>query len=340
MKKIFFIVALLLTANLSYSQVGSFAGAFARMGFGARGLSMGNAMVSNIFTDNFGYYNPAISTFQEQGVVNLGYSFMSFDRKLNFAGFSRKFKLPNQDKGGAGITISWINSGVTDIDGRNNDTRQIGTFSTFDNQFYLGTGFLLDEDFAIGVGFKLYYSQLFDDFSSKLALGYDIGAIYRLRPDIALGFAVRDIGAKNEWNSRDLYGANGNITVDKFPTLINIGGTYKLPKDKGSLTLEVEYIKNRDPEDARSFDGLEIKDDLSLKLGGEYKLTESVVLRAGIERINFGADDILGNIKPAAGFGFNRKFSESINLGLDYSFQLEPYSKTALQNVSLVFKFK
>ena len=340
MKKLLLTYLISLIAGSVFEQVGSFAGAFARMGFGARGLSMGNAMVSNIFTDNFGYYNPAISTFQEQGIVNVGYSFMSFDRSLNFVGFSRKFKLPNQEKGGAGITLSWINSGVSDIDGRNNDTRQIGMFSTFDNQFYLGTGFLLDEQLAIGVGFKLYYSKLFEDVTSKLALGFDVGAIYKLRHNLTIGLAVRDLGAKNEWSSSEIYGSSGNITVDKFPTLINIGSSYKLPDNKGSVTLEAEYIKIRQPENFNSDSGVELYDEFSVKLGGEYKLTESIILRAGIERINFGVDDFFGNIKPAAGFGFTRKFSEDINLGLDYSFQLEPYSKSALQNVSLVFKFK
>ena len=65
---------------------------------------MGNAMVSDVFGDVVGYYNPALSSFQEEGIVNIGYTFMSMDRSLNFVSFTRKFPLPNQQNKGAGIS--------------------------------------------------------------------------------------------------------------------------------------------------------------------------------------------------------------------------------------------
>ena len=171
MKKFILILFFFASAN-AFSQVGSYAGSFARLGFGARGMGMGNAMVSNIFGDASGYYNPALACFQEKGVVNLGYTFLSQDRKLNFVGFSKKFKLPNQEKGGAGISFSLINSGVNNIDGRDNDGTQIGTFSTYENQFYLGTSFLLSENFAAGVGFKMYLSKLASSRAKRAPRGW------------------------------------------------------------------------------------------------------------------------------------------------------------------------
>ena len=71
---------------------------------------MGNAMVSNIFGDVVGYYNPAISSFQKDGVVNIGYTFLSMDRSLNFVGFTKKFTLKDQGHRGAGISLLWINA--------------------------------------------------------------------------------------------------------------------------------------------------------------------------------------------------------------------------------------
>ena len=87
MRKYLYLILLFVFAGTANAQLGSYAGAFARLGFGARGLSMGNALVSDAFGDVSGYYNPSLSVFQQQGIVNVGYTFMSVDRKLNFVSF-------------------------------------------------------------------------------------------------------------------------------------------------------------------------------------------------------------------------------------------------------------
>ena len=225
--------------DLSYAQVGSFAGAFSRLGFSARGMSMSNAMVADVFGDINGIYNPSLATFQEEGLVNLGYSFLSLDRKLNFVGFTKKVKLPNQKSGGAGITVAWINAGVDDIDGRDNDTKQIGTFSTFENEFYLGTAFIINEKVSVGVGFKLYYAKLFNDITSS-SFALDFGGTYKASNNLAFGLALKDVGAKYEWQTSDIYGSLGNTTEDKFPILLDIGATYLLPKNFGITSLALQ----------------------------------------------------------------------------------------------------
>jgi outer membrane protein W len=337
-KKIFLIIILLSITESGFSQIGSYAGSFSRMGFGARGMSMGNAMVSNIYGDVNGFYNPALSTFQEQGLVNLGYTFLSLDRKLNFLGFSKKFKLPNLETGGAGITFAWINAGVTDIDGRDNDTRKIGTFSTFENEFYLGLGFIVDPKVSLGVAFKMYYASLFDDVNST-AIAFDAGAIYRANDDLSFGLSIRDLNAQYEWSTSNIYGATGNNTKDKFPVLLNIGATYKLPQSLGIVSLEAEQYFNPKIKDS---DGNEFerKNNTIIKLGTEYNLNSNLKIRAGIDRMDFSADDFGGNVKPTAGLGFSKSFSENIILGLDYAFQFEPYTKNPVQNLGIVFKFK
>ena len=341
MRKILIIILLsLISYTGAYSQAGSYAGSFARLGFGARGLSMGNAMVANIFSDVSGYYNPALSTFQEEGYASVGYTFLSLDRQLNFVGFSKKIEFPNQQIRGAGISFSWLNAGVTDIDGRDNDTRQIGTFSTFDNQFYLGTGFIVSDNISVGVGFKYYYSKLFDNVTST-SVAFDLGAIVKPRPDLAIGLAVRDLNAKNEWNTQDLYGSLfGNTTTDKFPTLINLGASYLLPKNYGVVSIEMEFQKNPSPNANPDGTTPESSNNVSFKLGGEAFVTNQIRFRAGVERIDFANDDIMGNMKPSFGVGFYKNFGKTTMLGLDYSFQLEPYTHDPIQNISVGFKFK
>lgn len=339
MKKFILILFFFASAN-AFSQVGSYAGSFARLGFGARGMGMGNAMVSNIFGDASGYYNPALACFQEKGVVNLGYTFLSQDRKLNFVGFSKKFKLPNQEKGGAGISFSLINSGVNNIDGRDNDGTQIGTFSTYENQFYLGTSFLLSENFAAGVGFKMYLSKLFDKVTTT-SVAFDIGAVYKHSDNLSFGIAIKDISAKYKWDTSDLYGSNGNTTEDKFPLLVNIGSSYLLPKNFGSVSLEFESYFNPKIKDKNTGETLTRKNISYIKFGGEINLNENIKLRAGMDRIDFtnATEDIGGNLKPSFGVGFIKPLGKSTMLGLDYSFQIEPYSKDPIQNIGINFKF-
>lgn len=324
----------------AFSQVGSYAGSFARMGFGARGMGMGNAMVANIFGDASGYYNPALACFQEKGVVNLGYTFLSMDRKLNFVGFSKKFKLPNQDKGGAGISFSLINSGVNNIDGRDNDGTQIGSFNTYENQFYLGTSFLLSENFAAGVGFKMYLSKLFDKVTTT-SVAFDIGAVYKYSDNLAFGVAIRDISAKYKWDTSDLYGSNGNTTEDKFPTLANIGASYLLPKNLGNVSLEFESYFNPKIKDKVTGETPDRKNISYFKIGGEINLNSYIKVRAGLDRIDFTNknEDIGGNLKPSFGVGFVKALGTSTMLGLDYSIQMEPYSKDPIQNIGINFKF-
>lgn len=332
----------LITFASAYSQSGSYAGAFSRYGFGARGLAKGNAMVSDVFGDVSGYYNPSLAAFQEQGFANIGYTFLSLDRKLNFLGFSKKIKLPNQKNGGAGISFSWINSGVTDIDGRDNDGKKIGDFNTFENQFYLGTSFLIEENLALGVGFKLYYSKLFEEVSTT-SVGFDLGAVFLPTPDLALGIAVKDISAKYKWETIAIYGSNGKITEDKFPTLLNIGGTYKLPKNLGLASLELEAMF-APALDLELNDGTITKSEKEtfyyLKAGAEINLIDNLKVRAGLDRIYLKGGEFQDNLRPSAGLSFTKSFTKDIILGLDYAFVYEPYSNDAIQNVSVIFKFK
>lgn len=340
MKKIILIILIIAgVVNTGYSQLGSYPGAFSRMGFTARGISMGNAVVSDAFGDINGFYNPALATFQEEGLVNLGYTFLTMDRKLNFVGFTKKIKLPQQEQGGAGITVAWINSGVTDIDGRDNDTKQIGTFTTFENEFYLGTAFIINEKISLGVGFKLYYAKLFTDITAT-SFALDLGGIYKANNNLSFGLAYKDIGAKYEWQTSDLYGSLGNTTSNKFPKLLELGATYLLPKNFGIGTIALQQFFNPAFEADTSGVIPPNTDNTVFRIGFEANIISQVKLRAGLDRIDLSADDFTGNLEPTFGLGLNKNLSKNINLGIDYSFQLEPFTHDPVQNIGIVFKFK
>jgi hypothetical protein len=89
------IIILFLSAPLDAQRImnnlSSAPGAFSRIGFGARGIGMGNAL-STVKSGNISsIYNPALSVFQDDNAFSAQYTFLGLDRSLNFVSFTRRF---------------------------------------------------------------------------------------------------------------------------------------------------------------------------------------------------------------------------------------------------------
>jgi hypothetical protein len=310
-------------SSVSYAQLGGLPGSFTRMGFGSRGIAMGNAMTAVTTGDIVGYYNPAVSPFQDEHLINLSYSFLSFDRTLNFVSYTKNFKIPNQPEGGAGVTFSWINEGVSNIDGRDADGFKIGDYSVSENQFLFAPAIRVSEKVSLGVGFKFYYSKLFTSVTST-SLGFDAGAIYIVNDKINVGFAARDIASKYQWNTNDIYGQNGTQTTDRFPTLYDFGVSYLLPKNFGLAAIGYEASNQRSN---------------IIRMGAEVTPVKNFSFRAGFDRFDFNSNDKFGNAEVMFGLGYQKAFLTFI-VGIDYSFVMEPYSNRPFQTLTAVFKIK
>ena len=324
MKKFFEIIVLnCFVAGITFSQLGGHPGAFTRMGFSARGIGMGNAMTSVTSGDIMGLYNPALSPFQDDHLINLSYSFLSLDRKLNFITYTKNFKLPNQPQGGAGITFAWVNAGVTDIDGRDLDGFSIGTLSTFENEFLFAPSIRVSDKVSLGAGFKLYYSKLYEGVTTT-SFGFDLGALYRVNDRINVGLTVSDINVKYKWNTIDVYGQLGNTTDEKFPILYTLGVSYLLPNNFGLVSVDYETSN---------------KKSNIIRVGAEIYPVKDIKFRAGMDRLDMSAADVIGGTKGAFGLGYQRSFGNYI-VGIDYSFVLEPYTHNPFQTITAVFKIK
>lgn len=323
MRYIKIILLLSVLSISSYSQLGGLPGAFTRMGFNARGISMGNAMTSVTTGDVNGFYNPALSSFQNEHLINASYSFLSLDRSLNFVSYTKNFKLPKQTEGGAGITFSWINSGVGKIDGRDIDGFSIGELSTSENQFLFAPSIMVSDKISLGVGFKLYYSKLYEGVSST-SFGFDLGGIYKVNDKINVGVTVKDINSKYEWNTIDLYGQNGNQTKEKFPRLFTLGVSYQLPKNFGIVSVDYETSN---------------KKSNIIKVGAEISPVKDIRFRAGFDRFDLSVDDKIGGARAMFGIGYQKSFTSYI-VGIDYSFVIEPYTHNPFQTITAVFKLK
>ncbi|MFA3783060.1 hypothetical protein ABRY23_08360 [Melioribacteraceae bacterium 4301-Me] len=334
MKKIFYkILVFFLLVEIftlhgqpKFSEISGKAGSFSRLGFGARGMGMGNAM-STITTGNLSsYYNPALSAFQEGNSFQTSYSFLSLDRTLNFVNFTKRFEFSKSKSDGsksrstAGISIGLINAGVSKIDVRDSQGIKTGEVSTSENQFFLGVANKFSDKFAIGLAFKFYYFKLFEGLSST-GFGFDIGLLYLLNNNLTLSFVLTDINSAYNWDTGQIYGTAGNTTKNTFPLLKKIGASYNF-KEYG-LIIAVEYENSNAKTNY-------------LRVGTEYNIYQNFYLRAGIDKIDLSNFDV--PIRPSLGFSYFYLLN-SFKIGVDYAFIIEPYSSSDshILGINLIF---
>ena len=305
-----------LSAQPKLSKINSAVGAFSRIGFGPRGIAMGNS-VSAIKEGNLStFYNPALSVFQNGNVFQSGYSFLSLDRKLNFVSFTRRFDFYSvrdsavenrKPRSSAGVSIGLINSGINNIDERDNQGFKKGTLSTSENQFYLAMSIKFSEKIAAGFSTKFYYYKLYQDITST-SLGFDVGLLYSYSKNMTLAFVLSDLNSKYKWDSSPLYNIDGSLTENKFPTGKKIGMSYNY--DEYKLLTTAEFY----------FDNFGSK---ILRIGAEYNPLDDIFIRGGMDNYQLNNGD--ESIKPSFGIGYAKMIS-SIVIGFDYAFMFEPYS--------------
>lgn len=310
------LLTLLLAAsygNLVYAQLSGMPGAFARLGFGARGMGLGNAMTAVTGGDVAGFYNPAATPFLTSNAVSLSYGLLSLDRSLNTLSYSQAVH-PT-----AGFSVGILNAGVRKIDGRDADGFQTEEYYTSENQFSFSFANRMSQYVSLGIGLKIYYYRLFEKVSST-NLGIDVGGIVRLAENLRLGLAVQDIGAKYKWDTSSIYGEQGNTTTENFPTLRKVGVAYEFNDRAGMLSVELENSN---------------KNTNIVRAGGEVNLRESLTLRAGIDHF-----DTRQSSQTAPAFGFTvRTTVEEFAPALNYAYVVEPYGVFAMHIISLSTRF-
>lgn len=318
-----------INAQPEFSSINSAVGSFSRMGFGARGIAMGNAMSAVKEGSLVSYYNPAVTVFQNDNSANLGYSFLSLDRSLNFLSFTRRFDfysskdtiLENRKpRSTAGFSFGIINSGVSKIDGRDNQGIKTGDLSTSENQFFFAVGIRFSQKLSFGLNTKFYYYKLYEDISTT-GFGMDIGFLYLLNSNISLSFVMSDLNSKYKFDSSPVYSTEGTATENQFPLGKKIGLSYNF--NEIPLLAATEFY----------FDNFGTK---MLRIGCEYKFDESIVIRGGLD--NFHINNTDQPIKPSLGFSFMKPVS-GIKIAVDYAFAYEPYTAMDKHIVGLNFIF-
>ncbi len=300
--------------SVTFAQLAGQPGAFARMGFGARGMAMGNAMSAVTSGDLASYYNPALLPFAATRSGSASMGILSLDRSLNFLSYA----MPLPPK--AGLAINVINAGVSNIDGRDGDGEQTGALRTSENLVSLGFAIRFSPVFSAGVNVKLLYYHLYTDVSST-TVGFDFGAFYMVTPELGAAVTVRNVNSRYKWDTGPLFGQSGQSSEEAFPQMYTAGLSYQLDDSLGVVDAEVEFSN---------------KETILARAGVEVTILPEFSARAGIDRIDLKKK---GNgIKPSFGFTF-RKPLGGWTPAVHYAFIIEPFAPTDMHIITVSVAF-
>ncbi|NGP86969.1 hypothetical protein [Fodinibius halophilus] len=296
----FFIITL--GAFALQAQHAGRAGAFSRLGFGPRGMAMGNALTAVTQEGIYGYYNPALVAHAKQGnQVDLSTAAMSFDRSLHT--LSSTFQLPPS----AGASISVINANVNNIDGRTSDGYHTNMLSTHEYQFAAAAGISISKKISVGIGVKYYLSDLHNELDNATTVGLDLGFLYILSDQLQLGGTVKDLLASYNWDSTPLWGDNGSSHSDPFPTQLRVGVSYQpITKLLVSFDSGQEFYE----KESTTF----------LRLGSTYHLHQYITIRGGWQIENLSS--LKTSNHGSAGFSIYLPF-DFMTPTIDYAFLQE-----------------
>ncbi len=280
-----------------------------RIGMSARGISLGNALSAVIDSTSTGYYNPALLPFNRNPNILLSFGILSLNRSYNVAGFSR-FVHPN-----AGFSFFIINTGVSNIDGRDYNGNHTENLSTSENLFGFAFGIQPSPKLSMGFSVKLFYYKLYQSINSK-TIGFDIGTLYRLSNNISFAVVVQDINSKYKWDSSKLYGLEGKTYFDRFPLRKKLAASYFSNDYSFLLTAEYEILGS----------------EPFFRSGIEYKPIDFLSLSAGIDEVSFSKSFLP---RPSFGISFHTSILSSLT-HFQYAYCIERYSPQNIHFLSLI----
>lgn len=325
------LLAVLLAAPTVRAQQ---AGTFARMGFGARGMALGNALAADLSGAAAPYYNPALAPYADRPYISSSYGFLSFDRSLQYI----QFTTPLEPR--AGLSVGLIHAGVSKIDGRDASGYHTRMYSSNEYALTVAFGLKVSQRLSGGLGLRLYRARLSEEVEPATSLGLNAGLTARITDRLFLGAAVDDLLAEYRWDTGPAYGNEGRQTTDPFPLRMRLGGSYELLEEQLRLLAEYEARIVRMEKRSRRVEPVGGQPSVTvitdwvrrytsrLHLGGEWHLVESFAVRAGVSQIQ---KNRWRAFTPSAGFALSEQLG-SVSGRLDYTAVLEPY-RTGLRHL-------
>ncbi len=273
---------------------GGLSGGFLRMGSSARAIAMGSALTAGRNNESAIYYNPAGLSMVERFSFNATNQFLSLNRKLSIIDLS--VKIPP----GAGVGVMWVHAGVDEIDGRDSDGQHTEMYSANEDALYIGFAQNMTSRIHLGVTLKILQQQL-PTGSSTLqgsGVGFDLGCLYQLSPEISIGLAIQNIKTSYQW-SNQTFSNREHVYKDQFPTDVRLGvnylwKTWQFIGDAGISIFEKKTINQE------------------FRFGIEYIYNENLFTRVGFQGKN-----------PTMGIGYQYSSIGDNDSSINYALVLE-----------------
>ncbi|MBI5060313.1 hypothetical protein HZB60_11105 [candidate division KSB1 bacterium] len=260
---------------------GGLAGAFGRVGAGARAKAMGNAYTGLAEGISALYFNPGALPFQDRPQFGISASKMALDRSVQYLALAAPVRPkagPDKKVVNAGIGVGWLHAGVGDIDSRSFDGEPLEMIDMSSNLFLFSFGVQFHEKLGGGVTAKVVYEtygKISDNNRSVNGDGFgvDAGLFGKPMDHLTLGLQLKDIGTKTTWNTTD-YWSQGSSKPDKWPVQYRVGAAYDYEFLTGAVDLE-----GSTENETRLHAGVEARTEISER--------ESVAARLGLDHDSF-----------------------------------------------------
>lgn len=308
--------------------------AFSRLGFGARGVAMGNALAADSSASP--YYNPALAPFAKKQSLTTSVGMLSLDRDLQFV----QLATPLQR---AGIAIGLTHATVSGIDGRNNDGFHTEDYKTSEFAGFLAFGLQFGSRVTGGIGLQIFNSDLLEGLGSVTSVGVDLGFTVRLMDDLRIAFVLDDLLARFTWDSSDLFSSGGKSTTDNFPRRVRLGASKLFYRDRLQVVAEYEArfstvetvvtatrLLGDSPSQSVRSESLTLRSDM-FRAGAAFAATDFLDLYAGLDRTVGGAG---GAFRPAAGFSVAQPIG-ALATHFGYTYAAEPYGLGSAHYISI-----
>ncbi len=323
-----------------FAQNGGTAGAFLRLGFGARGMGMGNAISSVPEMGSNGFYNPALVAGLVQRSFETGTSVMAFDRHMHAA--SASFRLPPA----AGLNILLLNAGVSNIDGRSVSGYPTGNFNANDYLIQTSFGVRSNNRFSFGASLKFVLSNYHPEIPNSVAFGLDAGILFRASETTIFSLVAKDLLLTHQWQANELYGGQDQLEQnDFFPTTLLAGVSHRLLEGKVIISGELitfiqenQFYKRVTNTDFNPPTNQVERENtttahVAVQFGALYQIHERFRLSAGFTQRDV---EFAGNESFSSGFSILLPF-DAYMPSIDYALSMEPNVRTFIHSISFRF---
>lgn len=264
---------------------GGYAGAFLRLGVGARAAALGGAF--SAVTDGAAstHWNPAACPWVDGRAVTLSHWFLGLDRTLSHAGYAQP--LPY----GGGLGLAWVGARTSDIDGRDSDGRPTEMYADQRHAFYFNLGIRPHRLLSVGITLKSYHRRAAEQAAS--GAGFDLGVLVRPVEGVSVALVGHELGITRpsgrstgtywSWNTRDYWGGGFGgypreiSRSDRFLKRLRIGTWWEVGRHLPHLSPKLPKIPVQAFLDVEKVEAFEADVLVGIELGAE----DGFVVRVG-----------------------------------------------------------